>query len=90
MFAQRTPFRRPDRFWLANLSGLSKLYDQCPESCQNHPNSLLPGELLSQEQPGQDGDLDEHRAVDDAGRHRRERAQRVIPQCKGKGRIHHG
>ena len=89
MFAQCTPFHRPDRF-SGEKPVRSKLDDQCPESCQDHSDALLPGEALSQEQPGQDGDLDEHRAVDDAGLHGRERAQRVIPQREGKGRIHHG
>jgi len=47
----------------------TELDDQCPDSCQRHPDPFLPGDSLSQEQPGQDGNLDEHSAVDDAGLH---------------------
>jgi hypothetical protein len=84
-FCDHTRILRGGRY-----SGAAQLHDQGAEGGQGQAGDFLAGERFVQEEPGQEGDLDEHGVFDDAGFDGREGAQGAVPEGEGEGGVDQG
>ncbi len=70
--------------------GASELDHEGPGRSQEKAQDLAGAQSFAEEDPRQNGDLNEHRVVDDARLQRGQLPEREVPEREGEGRVHDG